>query len=196
MRRRGRLSTQVARSPPRPRSSTPTMLLVLAFRPSQAGDRCRGRARASRLGSRMVRRGSTVRVRQRAYTKCLQIGTLMFSAQRTARRHSDTFLVRATQAAALRHFATHLVRAQPTDPAWKSPLTEDCRCLLRRNSDPLPPERGSIPSPRFDLRFRISPPAVVRTDRSVTSLSRRPQRGHFTSEAEDAPVGVFAVAGR
>jgi hypothetical protein len=35
----------------------------------------------------MVRRGSTVRVRQRAYLKCLQIGTLLLSALINRRTH-------------------------------------------------------------------------------------------------------------
>jgi hypothetical protein len=44
----------------------------------------------------MVRRGSTVRVRQRAYLKVLQIGSLLLSVPRTDEHIPDTYLVRAT----------------------------------------------------------------------------------------------------
>src|SRR6266446_30654 len=44
----------------------------------------------------MVRRGSTVRVRQRASIKCLQIGALSLSVRRTHGHISDTSAVRAT----------------------------------------------------------------------------------------------------
>ena len=57
----------------------------------------------------MVRRGSTVRVRQRASLKCLQIGTLLLSILRTREHRTDTYLTRD----APRRFAT------PSDPSFR-----------------------------------------------------------------------------
>jgi hypothetical protein len=54
------------------------------------------RVATSCLSRSMVRRGSTVRVRQRAYLKCLQIRTLLLSVRRTRGHIPDTSAVRAT----------------------------------------------------------------------------------------------------
>ena len=70
----------------------------------------------------MVRRGSTVRVRQRAYLKCLQIGTLLLSARETRGHISDTSAVRATHHDVSRRLLTHVRRATASTPSNEDPV--------------------------------------------------------------------------
>ncbi|MBN2839635.1 MAG: hypothetical protein JXP37_01580, partial [Coriobacteriia bacterium] len=62
----------------------------------------------------MVRRGSTVRVRQRAYLKCLQIDTLLLSVARTRGHIPDTSAVRATHGDVSRRLPTRLSQGWST----------------------------------------------------------------------------------
>ena len=95
----------------------------------------------------MVRRGSTVRVRQRAYVKCPQTGTFALSVRRT-RGHNRTHLRYARRTAtscdAFRHWFSRPGRAGRETKALLSTLD---RCLRRRDRDPLSRERCSVAQP-------------------------------------------------
>jgi hypothetical protein len=92
--------------------------------------------------SSMVRRGSTVRVRQRASIKYLQIGTLLLSVRRTCGHISDTSAVRATHRDVSRRLLTRLAGTDATGSAGKSLLIGRSRCLSRRDRDPLRAREG------------------------------------------------------
>jgi len=96
------------------------------------------------IRSSMVRRGSTVRVRQRASPKCLQIGI----SCRLSAQHAGTARVHLWYA---RRFAitrgrlrTRFIRTSSMRATKKPLQTDVIRCPAGRDSDPLPPGRGSV----------------------------------------------------
>ncbi len=86
----------------------------------------------------MVRRGSTVRVRQRASMKCLQIGTLLLSAHQTRGHETDTSTVRATHRDVARPLPTQL-SGRDTNASINEIPAEKARSLsgLARGRPPL-----------------------------------------------------------
>ena len=102
-----------------------------------------GCVRQYRPGTSMVRRGSTVRVRQRACTKCLQISTLVLSACRTRGHETDTSAVRATQRVVSRRLVTHVPRLEVLASFDEIPGQGGSPLPAERAPDPLPLERGS-----------------------------------------------------
>jgi hypothetical protein len=91
----------------------------------------------------MVRRGSTVRVRQRAWLKRLQISTLLLSASRTRGHIPDTSAVREAHRVAWRRLAARSCRKRSRAHEQKLLLRGTCCCLSERDPDPLPGGRGS-----------------------------------------------------
>ncbi len=92
----------------------------------------------------MVRRGSTVRVRQRASVKCLQICIcccLLEEQADTIRTHLRYARRTAASSDIPRRIAADAVQAQLS---INSLLIGDSRCPRRRESDLLPAERGSV----------------------------------------------------
>jgi hypothetical protein len=111
----------------------------------------------------MVRRGSTVRVRQRASEKCLQIGIsccLRLERADTFRTHFWYARRIATSGDALRH--SPVGRGQAIHEP-KALLRSICRCLSRRDRDHLPRERRSfsthaeVPGPASPIGHRTWP---------------------------------------
>jgi len=101
----------------------------------------------------MVRRGSTVRVRQRASIKCLQLGTLLLSARRTRGHISDTSGVRATHRDVSRRLLTRLAGTDAARFRGKTPAHSHSRCLSWPDRDPLRAREGvggSSPPEGFD----------------------------------------------
>jgi hypothetical protein len=73
----------------------------------------------------MVRRGSTVRVRQRACRKCLQTGTFSLSVRKTRGHIPDTFLVHATQRDVCRRLLTRLAQHASIELVDRLPANTD-----------------------------------------------------------------------
>src|SRR6266540_1283646 len=92
---------------------------------------------------KMVRRGSTVRVRQRASVKCLQIGTLLLSVRETRGHRTDTSTVHASQRDVSRRLLTQTAGRETVRRSTKSLQVGRVSRLSSETSEPLSTERGS-----------------------------------------------------
>src|SRR5215210_2812985 len=92
----------------------------------------------------MVRRGSTVRVRQNALVKYLQISTLLLSARRTHDRVPDTSAVLATQRDVSRRLLTRRHRPARTRQPGKLAAKKERPLSEQGDPDPFSRGRGSV----------------------------------------------------